>query len=121
MTKIPVIPETAPFDAMQRMWLNGFLAGLFSSETGTAIRPGGRRIALTRPALVSVWFADREFRGSRKAVRKGGKEAGLRNARRGDGESRDNRSHQGKAGCHRHEHTTATAKCRTTRSRSGII
>ncbi len=32
MTKIPVIPETAPFDAMQRMWLNGFLAGLFSSE-----------------------------------------------------------------------------------------
>ncbi len=36
MTKIPVIPETAPFDAMQRMWLNGFLAGLFSSEEGTA-------------------------------------------------------------------------------------
>jgi sulfite reductase (NADPH) flavoprotein alpha-component len=33
MTKIPVIPETAPFDAMQRMWLNGFLAGLFSSES----------------------------------------------------------------------------------------
>lgn len=36
MTKIPVIPETAPFDALQRMWLNGFLAGLFSSETSTA-------------------------------------------------------------------------------------
>ena len=36
MTKIPVIPETAPFDAMQRIWLNGFLAGLFSSEEGTA-------------------------------------------------------------------------------------
>jgi sulfite reductase (NADPH) flavoprotein alpha-component len=35
MTKIPVIPETAPFDTMQRMWLNGFLAGLFSSESGT--------------------------------------------------------------------------------------
>jgi sulfite reductase (NADPH) flavoprotein alpha-component len=39
MTKIPVIPETAPFDTMQRMWLNGFLAGLFSSETGTAVAP----------------------------------------------------------------------------------
>ncbi|HEY5812391.1 MAG TPA: flavodoxin domain-containing protein [Terrimicrobiaceae bacterium] len=39
MTKIPVIPETAPFDAMQRMWLNGFLAGLFSSEPdATAIQ-----------------------------------------------------------------------------------
>jgi sulfite reductase (NADPH) flavoprotein alpha-component len=32
MTRIPVIPETAPFDAMQRMWLNGFLAGLFSTD-----------------------------------------------------------------------------------------
>jgi sulfite reductase (NADPH) flavoprotein alpha-component len=34
MSKIPVIPENAPFDALQRMWLNGFLAGLFSSEPG---------------------------------------------------------------------------------------
>ena len=39
MTKIPVIPETAPFDAMQRMWLNGFLAGLFSSEPHRAPAP----------------------------------------------------------------------------------
>ena len=39
MTKIPVIPETAPFDAMQRMWLNGFLAGLFSSEPTVAPVP----------------------------------------------------------------------------------
>jgi sulfite reductase (NADPH) flavoprotein alpha-component len=39
MTKIPVIPETAPFDAMQRVWLNGFLAGLFSSGEGTATAP----------------------------------------------------------------------------------
>ena len=39
MTKIPVIPETAPFDAMQRMWLNGFLAGLFSSEAAVAAAP----------------------------------------------------------------------------------
>jgi sulfite reductase (NADPH) flavoprotein alpha-component len=43
MTKIPVIPETAPFDAMQRMWLNGFLAGLFSSEP----------MATTVPAAIS--------------------------------------------------------------------
>jgi sulfite reductase (NADPH) flavoprotein alpha-component len=35
MSKIPVIPESAPFDAMQRMWLNGFLAGLFSSDPST--------------------------------------------------------------------------------------
>ncbi|MBU6410427.1 MAG: flavodoxin domain-containing protein, partial [Verrucomicrobia bacterium] len=30
MNNIPFIPETAPFTAEQRAWLNGFLAGLFS-------------------------------------------------------------------------------------------
>jgi sulfite reductase (NADPH) flavoprotein alpha-component len=39
MTKIPVIPENAPFDARQRMWLNGFLAGLFSSESTAVPAP----------------------------------------------------------------------------------
>ncbi|MBI5396627.1 MAG: sulfite reductase subunit alpha [Verrucomicrobia bacterium] len=29
---IPVIPETAPFTAEQRAWLNGFFAGLFSRQ-----------------------------------------------------------------------------------------
>ena len=52
MTKIPVIPETAPFDAMQRMWLNGFLAGLFSSESNTAIAPA----AVTSPSLGPLLF-----------------------------------------------------------------
>jgi len=32
MTKIPYIPETAPFTAEQRAWLNGFLAGLFAKR-----------------------------------------------------------------------------------------
>jgi sulfite reductase (NADPH) flavoprotein alpha-component len=32
MSKVPVIPETAPFDAAQRLWLNGFLAGLFAHQ-----------------------------------------------------------------------------------------
>ena len=52
MTKIPVIPETAPFDAMQRMWLNGFLAGLFSSEP--VEQPAG--VAATTPSLGSLLF-----------------------------------------------------------------
>src|SRR5262245_36532238 len=30
MMQIPHIPESAPFTAEQRAWLNGFLAGLFS-------------------------------------------------------------------------------------------
>jgi sulfite reductase (NADPH) flavoprotein alpha-component len=34
---IPQIPETAPFDASQRAWLNGYLAGLFSSGSQPAL------------------------------------------------------------------------------------
>ena len=30
MTHVPAIPENAPFNAAQRVWLNGFLAGLFA-------------------------------------------------------------------------------------------
>jgi len=35
MTKIPYIPETAPFTLEQRAWLNGFLAGLFANGGGS--------------------------------------------------------------------------------------
>jgi len=34
VTKIPYIPETAPFTPEQRAWLNGFLAGLFANGGG---------------------------------------------------------------------------------------
>ena len=34
MVNIPYIPETAPFTAEQRAWLNGFLAGLFAQGAG---------------------------------------------------------------------------------------
>lgn len=40
MKGIPYIPETAPFNAEQRAWLNGFLAGLFSQTApGSAPAP----------------------------------------------------------------------------------
>jgi sulfite reductase (NADPH) flavoprotein alpha-component len=39
MTNIPFIPESAPFNAEQRAWLNGFLAGLFSQVPGGAPQP----------------------------------------------------------------------------------
>ncbi len=39
MSQFPAIPESAPFSAEQREWLNGFLAGLFSSA------PAGREAA----------------------------------------------------------------------------
>jgi sulfite reductase (NADPH) flavoprotein alpha-component len=33
---VPLIPESAPFSAAQRAWLNGFLAGLYGGATGAA-------------------------------------------------------------------------------------
>ena len=37
MNRIPFIPETAPFTAEQRMWLNGFLAGVFSDANPSGV------------------------------------------------------------------------------------
>ena len=34
MTQVPFIPENAPFTTEQRLWLNGYLAGLFSNAGG---------------------------------------------------------------------------------------
>jgi sulfite reductase (NADPH) flavoprotein alpha-component len=34
MPRIPFIPESAPFSPDQRLWLNGYLAGLYSDATG---------------------------------------------------------------------------------------
>jgi sulfite reductase (NADPH) flavoprotein alpha-component len=39
MNQIPYIPETAPFTAEQRAWLNGFLAGLCADSPGSAAAP----------------------------------------------------------------------------------
>ena len=42
MNKIPFIPEGAPFTPQQRLWLNGYLAGLYSdagAESATAAAP----------------------------------------------------------------------------------
>jgi sulfite reductase (NADPH) flavoprotein alpha-component len=38
---LPYIPETAPFSLEQRAWLNGFLAGLFSSGGNGGTSPAG--------------------------------------------------------------------------------
>lgn len=36
---VPVIPDSAPFTAEQRAWLNGYLAGLFSRAPVNAVAP----------------------------------------------------------------------------------
>lgn len=47
-TGVPYLPETAPFTPAQRAWLNGLLAGFFSSAPGTGAPMG------TAPALPPV-------------------------------------------------------------------
>ena len=52
MKRIPVIPENAPFDAAQRLWLNGFLAGLFASEESSAPANNSGLSAAAQPLLI---------------------------------------------------------------------
>src|SRR5690606_15399889 len=46
---LPVLPETAPFSAAQRAWLNGLLAGMYSQ---TAAQAGAAAQADAEPALI---------------------------------------------------------------------
>jgi sulfite reductase (NADPH) flavoprotein alpha-component len=48
MTTAPFIPETAPFNEDQRSWLNGFLAGLYSSGDS----PGGAAPTAATPVTI---------------------------------------------------------------------
>ncbi|MES2996964.1 MAG: flavodoxin domain-containing protein [Verrucomicrobiota bacterium] len=50
-TRTPTIPESAPFDEKQRLWLNGYLAGLFNSGNGNGASP-----APARPDLGTLLF-----------------------------------------------------------------
>lgn len=45
---IPYIPDDAPFSPEQRSWLNGFLAGIFSSAPApqTVVNKAGHRVAI---------------------------------------------------------------------------
>ena len=53
MTPIPFIPETAPFNAEQRAWLNGFLAGLLANQNSAQSAPQpGAPAANAEPLLI---------------------------------------------------------------------
>ena len=57
MSRIPFIPENAPFTAGQRMWLNGFLAGVFSDgNSSAALTPtAGARAADSKAPLLVLY------------------------------------------------------------------
>lgn len=51
-TDIPVLPESAPFSADQRLWLNGFLAGYFSRAPMPAGGNGAPAAAGAEPLMI---------------------------------------------------------------------
>lgn len=70
---LPVIPETAPFNAEQRMWLNGYLAGIFSGTNhGTAIPTTGEA-AVDRGSILFAFGT--QTGGSETLARKFAKDA----------------------------------------------
>src|SRR5688572_15378419 len=50
MNPVPFIPENAPFTPEQRIWLNGYLAGLFSNAAPSSSIVGSAPAALAAPA-----------------------------------------------------------------------
>ena len=55
MTTVPLIPETAPFNAEQRAWLNGYLAGLFSRGPVDAVARGATAPAAALKPLTILY------------------------------------------------------------------
>ncbi len=51
MTGLPLIPETAPFNAEQRLWLNGYMAGLLA---GKGYAPAGQTAGESAAATPAV-------------------------------------------------------------------
>jgi sulfite reductase (NADPH) flavoprotein alpha-component len=55
MVEIPVIPEAAPFNHEQRLWLNGFLAGWFARVAPTGIPAGSPAPGAPREPLLVLF------------------------------------------------------------------
>ncbi len=76
MSTVPFIPDSAPFTAEQRAWLNGFFAGMFSRAPG----PGGSALAAATPALTPLTILFGSQTGTSESLAKrAAKEAGRRN------------------------------------------
>jgi len=75
--KIPFIPESAPFNAEQRQWLNGYLAGLFS-DAQTMTGAGGASSAPALPAKPLTILYGSQTGTAEGLAKKTMKEAGKR-------------------------------------------
>ncbi|HVS50970.1 MAG TPA: sulfite reductase subunit alpha [Opitutaceae bacterium] len=77
MLTVPVIPESAPFTAEQRAWLNGYLAGLCSRGPVNPVAAGANPPAAATLAPLTILFGSQT--GSAETLAKrAAKEAGKR-------------------------------------------
>ena len=75
MTSIPFIPDNAPFSPEQRLWLNGYLAGLFSDATLAARALNGLAAAPAAPAKPLVLLFGSQTGTAESLAKKASKEA----------------------------------------------
>ena len=75
MTSIPFIPDNAPFSPEQRLWLNGYLAGLFSDATLAARAMNGLAAAPAAPAKPLVLLYGSQTGTAEGLAKKASKEA----------------------------------------------
>ena len=78
---VPYLPDNAPFTPAQRAWLNGFLAGLYSSAPGAARRLG-RAGSAESFAPGALRLRERQLRGARQAARQSRREEAASRRRR---------------------------------------
>jgi sulfite reductase (NADPH) flavoprotein alpha-component len=81
VSNVPVIPESAPFTAEQRAWLNGFVAGLFSRGPISPVAAGAAdaRPAPATPTLTPLTILFGSQTGTAEALAKRmAKDAGKR-------------------------------------------
>jgi sulfite reductase (NADPH) flavoprotein alpha-component len=79
MSSVPLIPDTAPFSAEQRAWLNGFFAGLFSRGPAAGISDLKSQISNSAAALQPLTILFGSQTGTAEGLaKKAAKEAGKR-------------------------------------------
>lgn len=75
MNSIPFIPDNAPFSPEQRLWLNGYLAGLFSDASLAERAMSGLSAAPAAPAKPLVFLYGSQTGTAEGLAKKASKEA----------------------------------------------